>query len=335
MSFSITSRQSAEPQFHFREEIPILFQVLEIVEANASCPASTLYSTFETGRHGSRKSRTIDAPCPQLKAVQRALLDKILCMVSPHEAAMAFCPGRSIAMNARLHHGAPHLFTTDIRSFFPSIRTHHLREMLDLRFPHLSAEVRAEITRIVTRDGQLPQGAPTSPHLANLVMASFDGLCEEAASSAGALYTRYADDICITAQDAVSLRRLEHVVRMGLAALGMEMHPEKTRHLGPNQTRLVTGLDIGGARLRPTKAFRKKTAALVRMAVKYPEKMQRQRQRIRGYLAFWHDVDADDPHLRELLLQMGFSRWAGQAMDRAEITRTDPSAVSNAAGPGA
>lgn len=305
-------------KIEFLEDFPVLCRVLEISMEDASCDCASSYTAFDVKARGSRKIRRIDAPCPHLKAIQRLLLDKLLVPIGVHDCAMAFAPGKSIAINARRHHCASHLFTTDIRSFFPSIKAMHISKMLETRFPHLSQEVREEIICISTRDGQLPQGAPTSPHIANLVMYSFDGLCEEAADRLGAVYTRYADDISISSQNGEALRQLENVVATGLSAFEMVMHPNKTRHLGPSQTKLVTGLDIGGSRIRPTKAFRKKTAALVRMATKYQSKMERHRDLIRGYLAFWYDVDPIDPLLADLLEQMDCTHWASKARAAAQ-----------------
>lgn len=292
------------------ETFPSLCRTLEISRDVCDCHCDGSYNSFELKKFGARRGRVIEAPCPHLKFLQRTLLDKLLVHVTPHDAAMAFVRGRSIAINARRHLGASHLFMTDIRSFFSSVKTEHIEEMLRLRYAHFSQDFREEILGLVTMSGQLPQGAPTSPHVANLTMFGFDELCQEAADRCDAVYTRYADDISVSSNDATSLRKMENVVKMGLAAFDMELHSEKTRHLGPRQTKLVTGLDIGGSKIRPTRAFRKKTAALVRMAEKYPEKMELHRDTIRGYLSFWYDVDSADMELANLLERMDRPKWA-------------------------
>ncbi|AML52832.1 reverse transcriptase domain-containing protein [Falsihalocynthiibacter arcticus] len=300
---------SDDRKVNILEEYPTLCQVLEVSQEEGNCDCEVSYNSFIIKSRRSKKYRTIDAPCPHLKSIQRALLDRLLASVPPHDAAAAFVRGKSIAMNAQRHHGASHLFTTDIRSFFPSVKDSHVREMLRIHFPHFSQVFCEEIISLVTNGGQLPQGAPSSPHIANLVMSKFDERCQEASDNLKTVYTRYADDISISSNDAASLRRMERVVRIGLDALDMEIHSEKTRHLGPQQTKLVTGLDIGGSRIRPTRAFRRKTSALVRMSVKYPGKMNRHRDTIRGYLAFWYDIDPIDPQLPSLLNQMALHRW--------------------------
>ncbi|MCE8546284.1 RNA-directed DNA polymerase [Ruegeria pomeroyi] len=309
MPFSIKKREKTK----LRDRFPVLWQVLGDLLANETCYCASDYNSFTFKARRSRKSRTIDAPCPHLKALQRQALNILLAPVVVHEAAMAFAPGKSIAMNARCHLGATHLYSTDIRSFFTSVSRVHVKEMLATRVKYLSVEAREEILDLVTWNERLPQGAPTSPHIANLVMFSFDELCTDMATRVGATYTRYADDISISSTSADVLLQMQKVVNMGLGALGMEPHPEKTRHLGPNQTKLVTGLDIGGSHIRPTRAFRKKTTALVRMSVKYPAEMEKHQEVIFGYLAFWYDVDPGDPQLANLLWQMGQPREASRA----------------------
>lgn len=305
-------------------DYPILSAALGISKEDVICECRRHYNSFDLKARGSNKVRTIEAPCPHLKRVQRSLLDKILSHVEPHQTAMAFARGKSIAMNARRHHGATHLFKTDIRSFFHSITTAAVTTALEKHFLHLSHEGIKEIAAFVTLDGRLPQGAPTSPHLSNLVMYEFDERCNLICDQLGAVYTRYADDISISSNDADVLLYLEVVVRDGIRALNMKTHPVKTKHYGPNQRKTVTGLDIGNPCLRPTRAFRKKTAALVRMSIKYPEKMNRHHDRITGYLAFWYDVYPADPDLTELLLGMGLIKWARRISAAADLDEEIP-----------
>lgn len=299
-------------------DFPTLSPILGISKTAAECTCLDLYNTFELKPRGSHNTRSIDAPCPHLKLLQRALLDRVLANVEPHDAAMAFAPGKSIAANARRHHGAHYLFKTDIQAFFPSITAKHVRSMLELRFRHLSSAAQQEIVALVTHRERLPQGAPTSPHIANLVMHEFDERTQWLSDRLGAVYTRYADDISISACNSDDLRHLEKIIRDGLSALGMKIKLEKNYHFGPHQPKIVTGLDIGGERIRPTRVFRKKVASLVRMTVKYPEQMVRHGDRLRGYFAFWYGIDPSDPDLARLLEQIGLKKWASNIRDNAK-----------------
>lgn len=304
------------------DRFPILWGVMGYHLEDVVYDSANSYDSFTIKARRSKKSRSIDAPSPPLKMLQRAALDTLLSPVAAHDASMAFAPGKSIAMNARRHLGASYLFSTDIRSFFLSITSEHIRDMLEAQFQHLSPEAREEVHDLVTLNGRLPQGAPTSPHIANLVMFSFDEFCCAKAAEAEAVYTRYADDISVSSDSSEPLQRMQEVITGYLTAMGMELHPDKTRHLGPKQTRIVTGLDVGRSRLRPTKAFRKKAAALVRMSTKYPTKMERHHDTILGYLAFWNDIDSSDPQLAVLLDQMKRPRWADKVRASAPRQRS-------------
>lgn len=309
------------------KDYPVLSAALGFANKSITCDCKARYKTFQLRAKVSQKSRTIEAPCPHLKIAQRALLDRVLSSVEPHRSAMAFARGRSVAANARLHQGSTFLFATDIRSFFSSITAEAVIGMLRRRYLHLSPDAMTEIVSMVMLNGRLPQGAPTSPHIANLVMYEFDDRCHSFGRRVGAVYSRYADDISISGNDAIVLSKFEDVVTEEVRLLGMEMH--KTRHCGPSQSRVVTGLDIGSKSLRPTRAFRRKTAALVRMSIKYPEKMSRHRRRITGYLAFWYDVNPADLELAELLVGMQFPKWASRVREAAAQYSNDPDEESN------
>ncbi len=265
-----------------------------------------LYHSFQIrSRRSNRKPREILAPCEGLKAVQRAIHKKILVHVAPHPAATAFFSGRSIALNASHHLGCRYLYKTDVSDFFSSIRADRIRVVLSYRFSHLSQPAIDEVIRLTTYNDTLPQGAPTSPHLANLVLYSFDDLLTKLCDRLSATYTRYADDIAVSAVDMETLLIVDGVIRSGLAELGLSQHPAKTRFIGPNVRKIVTGLDVSGETIRPPRKYRKKTAALVRMCELYPSRATKSNtSRIMGYLLHWQGVAPDDLELKELIRRL-------------------------------
>ncbi|RLP23509.1 reverse transcriptase family protein [Mesorhizobium sp. YM1C-6-2] len=263
------------------------------------------YHSFDVKpKRRGRKARQILAPIDELKTIQRAILEKLLSHVSPHPAATAFFAGRSIVSNARQHHGCRYLYKTDISDFFPSVTTGMVRVVLERHFPHLSQSAIDEIIRLTTHEGTLPQGAPTSPHLANLALYDFDDSLSRLCNEIGARYTRYADDVTVSAQDEYALSIAAGAIRSGFAELGLAQHPAKTRCFGPNCRKIVTGLDVSGEVIRPPRSFRKKAAALVRMSETYPKRMERHSPRVMGYLAHWQGTTPDDPELYNLKHRM-------------------------------
>lgn len=261
------------------------------------------YNLFRVQRK-QKKSREIFAPCDELKNVQQAILQKILLNAAPHPAATAFYRGNSIFINARQHHRCVYLYKTDIRNFFSSITSDVVRSVIKSRFQNIAWQVIDEIVQLVTLNGVLPLGAPTSPHLSNLALFEFDDRVYRTCQKIGARYTRYADDISVSANDMQAIEIVIDVIEKGFLELGMSQHPAKTRIFGPNANKTVTGLDVSGSTIRPPRNYRKKTASLVRMCEIYPERMKRHIYRVLGHLSHWHGVSPNDPELQQLEQRM-------------------------------
>jgi len=140
--------------------------------------------------------RVLLIPDPELKKLQRRILGRLLRRLRAHPAAHGFERGRSIVTNARPHVGRRVVIKLDIVDFFPATTA----ARIDAYFRRIGwdAAAAALLTRLTTHEGGLPQGAPTSPRLANLVNFAFDArLARRVAHRKGA-YTRYADDLTIS-----------------------------------------------------------------------------------------------------------------------------------------
>ena len=201
-------------------------------------------------------ARLIEAPKPRLKALQRRVLDGILAAIPPHEAAHGFLPGRSIRTFAAPHVGRDVVVKLDLRDFFPSVTSARVVAMfLTAGYPEPVARTLAGLcTNRVPRpvwlaDGSpaqgpgvwrarrlyqtphLPQGAPTSPALANLAAYRLDLRLAALATSAGAAYTRYADDLVFSGEAPFARAAERFVVSVAATALeeGFEVNPRKTR----------------------------------------------------------------------------------------------------------
>ena len=208
--------------------------------------ASKLYHKFSISK-GNGKVRWIEAPCPTLKGVQKELLENILYTVLPHKAAHGFVPQRSIVTNAAPHVGKEWVANFDIKGFFPATKTRIVKQTLDRHYrdrwdPETwEADLRA-ILRLVCRNGALPQGAPTSPHIANLAMYEADVKLQEYSDSHGLSYTRYADDLTFSGEQLPSdLRRF---VCAAIRPQGYKIAPGKSKWLGRNKRQMVTGLVV-------------------------------------------------------------------------------------------
>ena len=187
------------------------------------------------------KKRVIEAPSERLKMIQRRILHRLLPQ-TVSECATAFVPGRGIADNARAHLDQPVVLGMDIKNFFPSLGYELLGDYL-LKYG-FSPDAAKTVTALCTFDGHLPQGAVTSPHLANLLLYDFDLAISRYVRSF-ANYTRYADDLTFSGNFGESeISAIISCCRMGLKPLGLKLNPEKT-HVARRGTRQqVTGLVV-------------------------------------------------------------------------------------------
>ena len=140
--------------------------------------------------------RTIEAPSDKLKSLQRRILHRLLNPLPMHEAVTSFVRGRSIVDNARPHVGSGVVINLDLADFFPTITVERVAEMF--RGLGWEAEAANLFARICTNEGHLPQGAPTSPAISNLVCRRLDERLSRLAEHYQGNYTRYADDITIS-----------------------------------------------------------------------------------------------------------------------------------------
>jgi hypothetical protein len=141
-------------------------------------------------------ARTIEAPTEKLKALQRRILRRLLDALKPHDAATGFVAGRSIVHNAEPHTEQGVVINLDLADFFPSITAGQVEQVWRAR--GWNAEAATALTRICTEEGHLPQGAPTSPMLSNLVCYRLDARLAALAEKFDGAYTRYADDLTLS-----------------------------------------------------------------------------------------------------------------------------------------
>lgn len=243
------------------------------------------YRTFHI-RKRSGGSRVISVPGPQLMKVQSWLTQHVLNQITPHAASHAFAPRSSIANCAREHVGARWLIKIDIADFFGSITELQVyRVFIELGYsklvsfelarlcttvPYQSSKhsmnawkVRFVRKRIPAYDttwlGRLPQGAPTSPMLANLAMREIDEQLAVLAQSHKLVYTRYSDDISFSSTGVFTRSRAMDLVTAASAILkrrGLYPNRAKTAIVHPGARRIVLGLLVDGDQPRLSRAFR-------------------------------------------------------------------------------
>ena len=145
-------------------------------------------------------SRSIDAPSKGLKVIQKALSVLLESIYVPNQSAMGFVNGRSIVDNAKAHLGKAFVYNIDLKNFFPSITSGRICARLQAKpyqFDKKIASLIADICCIKNSEGVvvLPQGAPTSPVMTNIICEKLDFKLQNLANAFRLTYTRYADDI--------------------------------------------------------------------------------------------------------------------------------------------
>lgn len=196
------------------------------------------YHSFQIPKKKKGEFRTIDAPVPLLKNIQRALNCVLQAVYTPHTAAMGFVKGCSVVDNARVHLGQRYVYNIDLKDFFPSISSGRVYACLCSKRFSLLPEIASLICDLccyTNSEGRkvLPQGAPTSPTITNIVCERMDRQLQKLAHAYGLRYTRYADDITFSgntyvfAPEGRFCKRLKHIVE-----------EEERFTINPNKTRL-------------------------------------------------------------------------------------------------
>lgn len=204
--------------------------------------------------------RVIEAPKPRMRETQRRLLRRLVVRIPAHPAARGFEPGSSPAAFAWPHSDRTTVLRVDLLHCFESIGVGRVRRIFDdVGYPLHIARLLAELCTTSTpadqlsgidyahasllRRRHLPQGSPTSPHLANLALAQVDRRIAGYASANGLRYTRYGDDLAVSGDDLDSARALWTVTRI-VDDCGFAVNTSKTRVMHRHQQQRLAGLVV-------------------------------------------------------------------------------------------
>jgi RNA-directed DNA polymerase len=221
---------------------------------------------------GRSRVRIISMPTPSLKEAQQWIVEHVLRFTRPHAASYAFHPDSSPVLAAEQHPRTRWLLKVDIEDFFHSVSEGTVTGIFTrLGFPKLLSFELARLCTIESNrvgvidpalrwtaiphyqnrhEGVLPQGAPTSPMLANLAMAHVDERLAALARRCGCRYSRYADDLAFSTDGDATMRAmvsLRREVYHLLNEAGFSPNRRKTAIRGPGSRRIVLGLLVDGA----------------------------------------------------------------------------------------
>ncbi|SQI44250.1 Retron-type reverse transcriptase [Leminorella richardii] len=185
-------------------------------------------------------SRVLHAPGFLLKTVQRNVVKNVLSHFPVSPFATAYRPGSSTLCNASPHVGRKQILKLDIEKFFDNIRFTQVYRLFNKT--ELPAGAVTLLTHLCCYRDALPQGAPTSPALSNLIMARFDDLLGIWCKERDIAYTRYCDDMTFSGD--FDAHQVTNKVRGLLNDMGFTLNSRKSRRIARGSQQTVTGIVV-------------------------------------------------------------------------------------------
>jgi len=212
------------------------------------------------------KYRQIDNPVKQLKDIQKRILEQVLSSVDLPFYMFGAVSGKTLVAHAEQHveNQTSTVVRMDVSSYYPNVTCLHVYFVWNvvLGCPPPVARLLTELT---TFEWHLPQGAPTSPAIANIFLASIYAPVCLSSERAGLTITTWVDDLIFSGSAA---REVMETVRATLARNGFKIAPEKREILGPRNEKVITGVRLGRSHVRvPHKKMGELRAAIHRLAV--------------------------------------------------------------------
>jgi len=187
-----------------------------------------------------KKKRRIDNPGEQLKKIQRRILT-VLQIVPLPAYVKGGVSGQTLLDNIKIHADSEVLVTVDVKNFFSSISSKRVYKIWRYQL-NCSRRLASILTKLTTFEGHLPQGAPTSTYLANLLIASLEPAILSACESLGVKYSTWVDDLAFSGPNAPQV--IGTVVQV-LRSVGLSVSHKKLRVMRPGSRKSLNGIVIG------------------------------------------------------------------------------------------
>ena len=228
----------------------IVYRELSSLESDLGISVKTLYAVSNNlGKHYRKAKlpkksggyRTLCVPDAVLKSIQKRIAEVLLIHMPVSGYAKAYRFGSSTLRNAGYHVGKPVVLKLDVLHFFDSIRYSTVKDKV---FPEeIYAEpLRILLTMLCYHKDSLPQGAPSSPAITNIILYEFDRLLGRWCGERGIAYTRYCDDMTFSGEFEPT--EVIRFVRLELGKMGFLLNEQKTRIQHPGQQQIVTGIVV-------------------------------------------------------------------------------------------
>ena len=236
-----------------------------------------MYNSFSIPKNDG-SAREISAPQNELKQIQRKLANILSVIYDPKICSYGFIKRKSHVENADKHINKRILLNIDLKDFFNQIHFGRIRGMLMSKPYELSDEAATTISQLACYKGKLPQGAPSSPILTNMICVPLDNAMMKIAKEARCTYTRYADDITFSTNNREFSQSIVYVennniflgqkLKTALEKHSFEVNSQKINLRTKVQRQEVTGITVNYTK-NCRRSYLKQTRAIIHSCEKY------------------------------------------------------------------
>lgn len=228
----------------------IVYREFSSIEKDLGYPLQTLYglsNRLEKHYHtvyvpkSDGGKRKLSVPDLILKLVQKSISDNILIQYPISRYAQAYKAGSSVQKNAYPHVGKKKILKLDIEGFFDHILYSQVKDIVFCKEKY-SEPIRILLTMLCYYHDSLPQGAPTSPTITNIMMYDFDETVGAFCDAKNIAYTRYCDDMIFSGD--FNEREIINLVKNELSKLGLHLKNRKTAVIPATKCQYVTGIVV-------------------------------------------------------------------------------------------
>lgn len=253
--------------------LPFIYDMDQLSEC-LGVGKKTLYYLAENGhkeynamalkkRNG--KVRHIYSPNDILKNCQKNILNRIIDKMPVSDYASAYIKGKTLRDNAVPHIGKKYLLKLDITDFFGSICFEQAYGAV-FNTRYFPKQIGVILTKLCFRKNLLPQGAPTSPAVSNIVMRNFDDNMGSWCKNHGITYTRYCDDMTFSSDKPLYM--VYQKAKAMLEEMGFELNENKTHFVKDSNRQTVTGLTVN-EKLTVSKDYKRELRQAVHYVLKF------------------------------------------------------------------
>lgn len=235
----------------FKNELPVIYNLTHfsklvgfernyIIQAAVASKYSDAYYRYHKILKKNGDVRKIKEPLPNLKAIQYWILNNIFEKMEVSAFAKAYVKKRGLKQNLRFHKSQKKVLCIDIKDFFPSISFNKVQNIF-LNSGY-SIELSNYLAKLCCLKEKLPQGAPTSPYISNLIFKDIDYEIANYSKKNNLRYTRYADDLTFSGDfdEAIILGQIKKIIEEN----DFILNEDKTKLMLYSERQIVTGIIV-------------------------------------------------------------------------------------------